>query len=497
MRKAISMVLAAMLLFALPASCFAAAPAKPDISIAVNNIKDETMEVAIQVGAGNFKSVGAVLEYDASKLQPMRWSTNAAITVTKDPATAAAGWAGSTVIESVCPDELSGKPALAYQTGTTGYLYLGAEAAAARSFTASTQVVTVRFTYLAAKTDARFSEAAATVKFAQNKEAAYASPVKGSMIYQTEDRTSGEYKFYYLNPLTDTGSGIVADPSIPDGDKISTPSVTPDPSGETANKGEADTEDFVTIAFYDWDSTLLGTRIVAKGTSLIDPNTAVNRADYVNGDGTAKYTDAQLAEKGVAPLAPEGNVLAGGLDSSGNAVTAVNKAGYTYAGWVDYTADSTPRVAITDRNHNTITGTKALTNLTESAVLKAGYNEGTTIGTAGNSSRYYTVHTSPFKLNSAGTFLETTLTVVRTEKARRINEAKTLVLILRPAGAGDTLIRVNLGDADIQTYTLSMPTRASETYSELDALTYGLWDEGGITRGAEITLPASVIVESK
>lgn len=497
MKQAISLLLAALLLFALPVTSFAAAPAKPDVSIAVNNIKDETMEVSIMVGSGNFKATGAVLQYDAAKLQPIRWSTTAAISVPKDPATPEAGWAAAAVIESICPDNLAGKPAMAYQSGGTGYLYVGAEAAAAQEFTAPTAVVTVRFAYLESKSETRFSTAAATVKFAADNDVSFASPVKGSMIYQTENRSTGEYRFYYLNPLTDLGGGAVTDPSVPGEDLIpAEPAVTPDKDGETANKGEASTDDFVSVTFYDWDGQLLGSRIIAKGTgSLTDPNTTSNRALYVNADGTAKYTDLQLTQMNVAPLVPQGETLTGAVDKSGNAVSTVNKEGYTFAGWVDYSDYSTPNVDIasSDRNNIPEASLVALSGLTQNLTLKAAYNE-TGTSTGGNSTRRYDLYYSPFKNNAQKTFLETTITVVRKPEARKTSDGKYLVISLRPLNAGETRVRIELGDKDIETYTLSMPTKAADTYMVSNALSLSLQDGTGTTRSSGVTIKAEEII---
>ena len=480
MKKAISMVLAALMLLALPITSFGATDlSRPEVTIAVNNIKDETMEVALKVGTGNFKSVGAVLEYDATKLQPIRWSTTAAIDVPKDPDNAADGWAHAAVIESICPDNLSGKPALAYQSGGTGYLYLGAEAAAALNFTEATQVVTVRFAYLAAAGDDRFANAAATVKFAQDNNVAFASPVKGSMIYQTEDRTTGEYKFYYFNPLTDLGSGVVTDPSVPGDVVTGEPTVDPVPDGDTANKGEANTDDFVSVTFYDWDGTLLGTRIIAKGTgSLIDPNTAENKDKY-----SGITDDAELAALGVAPKAPEGGTLTNGAD-----ISAVNKAGYTYAGWVDYSGTSTPEVAGSAAAGQSITANGqtlvALSGLTQNAVLRAAYDEKTTaeggIGSTARNRRYKVSH-SAFVESEDGSSVITTITVKRDSASRRSTSGTMLAVTLRPYGLGETQLLVPLGDADLETYQLIMPLAAYRNYSVDNGVSYELRAGNGST----------------
>jgi len=497
-KKALSLLLALLMLLGVSGTCFGAALDMPGVTIAVNDIKGETMEVAIKVsghGDSMFKSVGAVVQYDSSKLTPIRWSTNAAIGL-KDVGTARDGWSSATAVESVSPDIVSGKPAMAFTSGGKGYLYLGAETAVAQNFKEDTQVVTVRFGYA---NGADFEGAKDSVQFVQDDGAAFYSPVKGQMIYQTEDPMNGAYKFYYLRPLTENADGNITTETPGDGDVIpSEPSkdVSTSDTAISAGTGTADPDDFVSLTFYDWDGTLLGTRIVAKDTgSLIDPNTAENRGNYVNESGEAVYTDAELAAMGVAPIVPQGNRLSGAQDQTGTVVEAVNKAGYTYAGWVDQnTGLSSPAGLPASSVVATIDAADLipLTGIKENKVVKAAYDE--TSSLVENLPAMYSISYSPFESGNGG--LQTTFTITRTERSRRVAEGKlVLVLQLRPNSRGVTRLEVPLGNSDLETFTLTMPSNASSMYQASNAISYSLYDESGNVRCPSKNIPRNVIVK--
>lgn len=107
-------------------------------------------ELGLKVSAKSFQSVGAVLRYDTSVLEPVDWSG-------EKLALAGAGWSAPTVIPTKGADNLSGKPALAYRetdaqgadTGR-GILYLGADALQYTPLD-GVQTVAVRFAYAAGK----------------------------------------------------------------------------------------------------------------------------------------------------------------------------------------------------------------------------------------------------------------------------------------------------------------------------------------------------------
>lgn len=460
-----------------------------------------SLEVSLIASAGSsVKTAGILLEYDYSKLKPIRWDREQTeISVPDLTVEAQEAWRQAEALPSKCPEGISGKPALSFRRGEKGYLYMAAEQQRPRRLEADTLLATVRFAYARGAVPSK-DYVASALNFAENRAGmteAYYSPVRGSVFYRSESPDTGDAQSYYHKALERTDSGAVREnTSVPAGQRLdsSINLFTYVPDGTSVDTRSSEAGDYVSAAFYDWDGTLLGSRIVAKGKGLIDPNLPENRGDYINADGTAKYTDRELEDMGAAPLVPEGSLLIGGTDQSGAVMGTASKDGYVYAGWVDYSSSSTPEVPLSDRNHAEMTGLISLNAIEEPLIVKAAYDEGEQIGTKGNSSRYYTISFSPFRTNAAGTFLETTVTVVRAPNSRRITEGKALMLTLRPAGAGDSAVRVPLGDSDVETYTLSMQRNSGTTYSQEDAVSMTLWDGAGVQRGTEITIPARLIV---
>lgn len=498
-----AILLAAMLLLATPYSAFAASSweTAPSVSLQASNIQGadrDTLELSVVVKNSNFKALGAALEYDTNVLQLIDWtSTGAAVNLS-----GATGWNSASIVESKSPDNMAGKPALAYANGAAnkGYLYMGAESAVAQDITDATQVVTVRFGYVGSAT---FSAVQAdTIKFASG-EAAYKSPVKGSMIYQTEDRATGNSKFFYLNPLKENGSGgYEEDTNISGsgeigGDGTTTPGgIVPEENGETVNTGKADASDFVSLTFYDWDDTLLGTRIVTKGDSLKDPNGA-DKAEYeaLKTQIGGTVTDADLEANGFAPLVPYGNELTGANNFSGTPVTATNKIGYEYAGWVDYnTGMSTPQGAanlseVLKIDPDTIV---SLDQLQTSRVLKPAYNESEALGKGTLAQHRYAINYTKFKNGGVG--VQSTFTVSRTEKTRRGTDGNvTLIVDLRPKGLGQTRLLIPLGKTDVESYTITMPANGYSVYTPANGISLSVQDAEGNSRSGTQNIKAEYI----
>lgn len=508
---------------------------RPSLRIVANNItgktfagekRPDTLELSIKVSAGSsFKSLGVVLEYDYSKLHPIDWSSSPqAIAIPNVDAKsmfllrsaagavdAAENWKKAVMLESKSPDGISAKPALSFRSGNKGYLYLSAESVAPVTLTEDTRVVTVRFGYETGTAPSK-DYVTSAIKFSSDSNVTYASPVMGSMFYQTENRETGESRFYYHKPLTRLETGLVVVDDRKDGQLIDQFSGQ-DPvskmeyiaSGVSAFKIE-DVSDFACLTFYDWDDTLLGTRVVRKGKGLKDPNGPDLEAylalrDTMRVAGTIgqedEVPDAVLADKGFAPIAPEGNLLYGGIDhETGLTVTAINKAGYTFAGWVDReTGHSTPDGSLDLLENLQIDRSELidLTGVSRSQVVKAAYDENfdfSKITTA--LPRRYEIIRSKFRPTSEG--LECTFSIRRQPYTRRCQEGALLVRMdLRPKGISQTRVRINIGHKDVETFTILLPYEAPSTYQIDNAVTICAEDISGTNRSASYNMGAEEI----
>lgn len=477
--------------------------------IAVNIPETEkergSLEVSLQAAAGScVKTAGILLEYDYSKLRPVGWEREegeCSVPDLSEPPQEA--WRKAEVVPSKCPPGITGKPALSFRRGNKGYLYMAAEQEKPRALAEGTLLVTVRFAYARGAVPSK-DYVASALNFAESRASladAYYSPVKGSVYYQSGSPETGAVQSFCHKALERTGSGAVReDTSVPAEQRLdsSVNLFTYVPDGESVEQRPSEQSDYVSVTFYDWDGTLLGSRIAVRGQGLTDPNLPEARGNYVEADGTPKYTDEELTAMGAAPLVPEGNLLTGGRDQDGNLITSVNKAGYTFAGWVDYEAASTPEVGITDRNLNQINPDSLvpLSGMAEPRILRAAYHE-TGVSTGSNAERRYDIYWSPFRYSENKQFLEVTLTAVRREHARRINGNVLLLVSLRPIGAGETRLKIELGQADVQSYVLQMPPGAADKYTEQNAISCTVWDREGVTRGNGINIPSKLITADR
>lgn len=257
--------------------------------------------------------------------------------------------------------------------------------------------------------------------------------------------------------------------------------------GDTS--GPPSTDDFRTVVFYDWDGTLLGSRIVAVGGSL--------KGEKLEdcGDGADQ-----------APKPPEGELLYdadgdGEYDFIGNnnvGNDAKNKAGYTFAGWVDYeTGYSVPNVPSTERSIAKIPKDQlvSLSKIQENLILKAAYDENDKLSTGANMTtnpnlRRYLISYTPFV--KSGTSVTTTITVRRPENARRSVEGEAYLRIaLQPIGLGQTVVTVPLGMSDVETFVFSMPVGADATYNAVSAITLSITNYENATISAPTLISAS------
>lgn len=141
-RNLLSVCLAFTFLASLLISPFSAAAAEtmPDLTVTAVGVDGAYVELGlnIQAGTNGFRSVGAVVSYDTSLLAPVSWAeTPVSIVLTDVPEDtdyteeeARLHWnTFAAALPAKGPDELSGKTALAYNMlNGSGYVYLSAEA---------------------------------------------------------------------------------------------------------------------------------------------------------------------------------------------------------------------------------------------------------------------------------------------------------------------------------------------------------------------------------
>ena len=261
---------------------------------------------------------------------------------------------------------------------------------------------------------------------------------------------------------------------LPSGDKVTGPAtVKPDGSKEEQASGET-----VTVSFFDWDGTFLGTRTVRKGGSLTGDSAAT--AGQRGNDPTQ------------APLPQEGNTL-----TTGNGTSVINKAGYTFVGWVEYTKDgsSTPL----DRTTNTMQDIepdrlKSLSNLEKDISVQAAYKE-VSLG-ANVAKRYYNIERGKF--SRVGNSLECTVTVYRGATARRGNSSQMyLEVALTPKGMAATTLYIPIDGTDVATATLSLPANAASTYSRVVCRVVTYVDGARVNASSTFTINASDMIAGK
>lgn len=461
------LVLAACLLITqIPAIAADDVPSK--LTIELRRVEGErAVEVSLLVTAGErFTQAEAVLEYDPGYVKPAGTTVDTA-----------ADWSTAVTAQTTAPGQVSGKPSLVYETAADGadtetpaaakgYLYLGAELMRAAQPSEETQLVTVRFELTDAAAAA--AEDAAYLKEwfkLASQDACTGSPVGcaaqviagATYDYVPEGTEQPLYTQRLALPTWTTLTG----PSLSGGGAASTPS----------------TDDFCSVVFYDWDGTLLGTRLVAKGGSLTGDS--AETADQ-RGDGATQ-----------APLPPEGNLL---YDVDGDGVydpddgDVKNKEGYDFVGWVDYyTGNSTPDVsnAANEQAHHSAEELISLANISKNLVVKAAYDEnGSIYETGSNEStimdRFYEVTYDPFQPTEDYSALYTTFHIKRLETTRRAHSGElNLTLVLQPNGAGQTSVSVGIGNADYVAYTFNMPWGADAVYDPMAAVGFYITDKDG------------------
>jgi hypothetical protein len=275
----------------------------------------DTLELKLNVGLTNnekFKSVGTVLQFDNTVLELIPWENYVAYDFT-----GATSWDSAKVIGTKSPDEHAGGVATAYKEGNKTYLYLSAETVNGQVLPRTNTegdavvepVVAVRFKYAQSKSkeDVKLGVASdGTIQFATDT-VAFASTAQHSILYHNDT------DFYYYNPLTKDNSGnVVADATVSADKKLTVNMIEAFPAvkdGSSIVPSKTGTP----VVFYDWDNTLLGAIVLADGEK---PEDKIKEFE----DGLK----ATLAD--------------GTLYSPDQGKPLTNKKGYTFEGWIDYSA---------------------------------------------------------------------------------------------------------------------------------------------------------------
>ena len=438
---------AALALGATPAALAAELPqTDAKVTVQAANIEDQYLEVGLLLAAGGtetaFQSTATVVRYDADKLAPVDWSGSAV--------TPGSSWAEAAQLPAKGADETTGKPALVYESGNNGYLYLGAESAKTLTLSdTAVQAATVRFRW-------KTAPAADAVSLADDA-AAGGSPAGRAALY-----SNGK-------------ANLAPTPAL---------RYEADGSSVSGGGGGGDASAFHTVVFYDWDGTLLGSRIVADGGSIAAENCP--KPGYDNETGEQLTFTALLDTDG------------DGLGDS-EQIILDTRAGYTFTGWVDYTkGSSTPHTTLGAPAGQTIPdegvgALVSLSNIKKDMTIKAAYDEDAVkLGTS-ELERQYQLSYSAFEATDLG--LQTTFTIRRTENARRSKDGITyLQLITTPLDSDPTTFILPLGTSDCETMTFIMPQFAAYLY-ENEAMRATVLNSDMQSITSDVMISADKIVE--
>lgn len=276
--KIIARILVCAIIFSMPITSFASDPVvqnsnkAEDVKVRVvasNIAADKTLELGIQVETGdtNFRSIGTVVKYDNTILEPITWESGDKPTTTAINGTS---WSTATPLDTKGQDFLSGKTALAYN-GAAGtdkakdtYLFLSAESATPIKFATQTAVVTVRFQYkdsAVSITNAGMLGPDETnkVSFAPS-DVIYKSLARNYVTYHT-----GAENYSYKHLSEDANGAVVLTDGIAVDKTLANVSFVAEGNGTTVNKGGSTPDGMASIVFYDWDDSKLGSIVVQKG----------------------------------------------------------------------------------------------------------------------------------------------------------------------------------------------------------------------------------------
>lgn len=224
-------------------------PEPPQVTVTgVNVTGTEYFELGVKVKTSSFQSVGLTLAYNTKVLQPVTWNDGSDVTVS------GASWNDPTVLMTKGADQLSGKPALAYQpeaaegSDAYAYVYLGANALQYTALESEDgeQVVTLRFLRLKNSDDTL-----KTVTMGASDD--HSNTVELAPVEIAEDSIAGYQAIVSTNADTYYTQGPSNDPTsdwhVTFGEVTTGPGIgtttTPGSSGDYA------------ITFFDWDGRVI------------------------------------------------------------------------------------------------------------------------------------------------------------------------------------------------------------------------------------------------
>lgn len=241
-------------------------------------------------------------------------------------------------------------------------------------------------------------------------------------------------------------------------------------AGGGGGGGAADPSECRTVVFYDWDGTLLGTRIVAVGGSITDapePDPEKLLVD-MDKDGVFDEEDGDIKDL---------------------------REGYLFAGWVDYyegestpTAENNSAPGLTQPTEGT-GSLISLENITENLVLKAAYNEDATKIAALPFLRKYTITYSEVRNSKQG--LEITFYVKRPQVARRGNHGDVYLQVgIAAKGASPTFLKTELDPNDYTKVDVIVPYYAQAELDENKAVLAEVVDADGNSLSNQLSIKA-------
>lgn len=185
------------------------------------------------------------------------------------------------------------------------------------------------------------------------------------------------------------------------------------PAAQPQETGPRQPEERLTVQFFDWDGSFLAARVVEKGGSL--------RGDHRTPASRGSAPDE-------APLPPSGEILYSGepdgsyrFYGTGDPRNSVmNKLGYSFAGWVDWSEPAVPAVSYKAARGQRIPAEKlvALDDIRRPQRLKAAYHESPELIGENSGTRKYLIAIEPRRGEDGG--LDLAISVRRPENARRI-----------------------------------------------------------------------------
>ncbi|MGN0108221.1 MAG: hypothetical protein ACI4A5_11075 [Hominilimicola sp.] len=369
-------VMLTLILSVLPVVSFAE-DTQPAFEVIGSTIKNDKnfFELTMKVtpGSKGFFSAGMTLRYDKSVITPVAWDKDG----TAVPMTSCTDWQNVAAVPAVCPTEISGKTALAYEEpdmepetlSKNGYLYISAETALpVTTLPNDGKVITVRFKYVGADDDAIAASkqkvtdnfTIGTIVSLASDDVAASSPAGQMVFYGAGDADETEYYYTTETPTV----GIAHDELL-----TTAPTFTLKENAESANTGGGGSASyFAALVFFDWDeSTLLGSMVVDASLSADEIKTTIN-----------SFTKTQL---------PPDFDLSDWTDEKAKTVTTYNPAyplashnGYTFGKWIEYTSEDYTvygnAVKTTDAGVMETISAPAdpdYTNISDGLVLKAAY----------------------------------------------------------------------------------------------------------------------------